>query len=78
MEQGTGNGEPGMTVFYSGPFSALLSAILILSVPVLVLGFLFPVPDFNNIHVVLTQIQTVVCVSVSLQICDRLSFHYLC
>ena len=28
LEQGTGNGEPGMTVFYSDPFSVLLSAIL--------------------------------------------------
>ena len=50
----------------------------VLSVPVLVLGFPFPVPDFNNIHLVLTQIQTVICVSVSLQMCDNILFHYLC
>ena len=28
VQQGTGNGEPGMTVFYSDPFSVLLSALL--------------------------------------------------
>ena len=36
-----------------------------------------PVPDFNNIHLVLTQIQTVVCVSVSLKMCVNILFHYL-
>ena len=50
----------------------------VLSVPVLVLGFPFHVPDFNNIHLVLTQIQTVVCVSVSLKMCVNILFHYLC
>ena len=44
----------------------------VLSVPVLVLGFPFPVPDFNNIHLVLTQIQTVVCGAVSLKMCDNI------
>ena len=50
----------------------------VLSVPVLVLGFPFPVPDFNNIHLVLTQIQTVICVSMSLKMCVNILFHYLC
>ena len=60
------------------PFWTVMRITAVFSVPVLVLGFPFPVPDFNNIHLVLTQIQTVICVSVSLQMCDNILFHYLC
>ena len=85
VEQGIGNGELGMTVFYSDPFSVLLSAILNCYADYrCIFGpsscSWFPVPRswFNNIHLVLTQIQTDVCVSVSLQMCDNILFHYLC